>query len=86
MSSIHLKSKNVRSITVNGEPWFYAKDVCKELGIEDIQGALSSLDSLHKTRVSIRDFDQPDNLDTLLINELGIYSLMFDGNEVESHE
>ena len=65
----------VRTIEVNGEPWFVGKDVAEILeyqnGSRDINRHVEA-DDRTKTMV----FDGIQNKETILINESGLYSLI----------
>lgn len=39
---------SVRTVTINGEPWFVASDVCKALGIANNRDAVARLDEDEK--------------------------------------
>lgn len=84
----------IRSMTINGEPWFVAKDLAKSLGYKDTVNAL-------KQHVAKEDrwggempipskIERPYVLDKLgrkqhpvFINESGLYSLIF-GSQLEN--
>ena len=38
------EGKQVRSVKIDGEPWFVAKDVCEALEIVDHRSAIQALD------------------------------------------
>lgn len=61
----------VRSITIDGEPWFVAADVCAVLEVQNTTDALSRLDDDEKARLNL---GLPGG-DTNIINESGLYSL-----------
>lgn len=46
---------SVRTVTINGEPWFVAADVCKALDIGNSRMAVSRLDDDEKNTVSLID-------------------------------
>ncbi len=66
----------IRTVTVDGEPWFVGIDVARALeyrnGSRDVERHTYSEDRM-KTPV----FDGLKNKDTILINESGLYSLIF---------
>lgn len=41
-------NSNVRAISIDGNPWFVAADVCKALGIKHTASAMRSLDDDEK--------------------------------------
>lgn len=65
----------VRTISINGEPWFVGKDVANILGYQngsrDINRHVEEEDR-NKTMI----FDGNQNKETIVINESGLYSLI----------
>ena len=72
----------VRTIVINNEPWFVGKDVANNLGYRngsrDINRHVSDED-----RIKEMIFDGNQNKETILINESGLYALIF-GSKLES--
>ena len=68
----------VRTIMIDGEPWFVGKDVAESLGYSNTRKALSDhVDEDDKTDgVTIRDSIGRDQT-PVVINESGVYSLVF---------
>ena len=65
----------VRTVEVNGEPWFVGKDVAEALGYSNSRDALlKHVDSEDKADVAICDGRQ--NRTMTIINESGLYSLI----------
>lgn len=64
-----------RTIEIDGEPWFVAKDVCDVLGISNARDAISSLDEDEKLVSALPTSGQIRNVN--LINESGLYNLIF---------
>ena len=72
----------MRSIQIDGEPWFVGKDVAAALGYENTRDALAKhVDEEDKNTVAIRDGIQ-GNPNMVIINESGVYSLIF-GSKLE---
>ena len=73
---------SVRTIIIDGEPWFAGKDVAASLGYKDTSDAL-------KKHVADEDkltpcfTDSGQNRQMYVINESGLYSLIF-GSKLES--
>ena len=70
---------NVRSIIdQNGEPWFVASDIAKALGYERPSKAIQDhVDIEDKAEVPIWDFSSNQNRRMIIINESGLYQLIF---------
>lgn len=72
----------VRTVTINGEPWFVGKDVAAALGYSNHRDALKShVDDDDKMGSQIAT--QKGVRETTIINESGMYSLIF-GSKLES--
>ncbi len=68
---------DIRTVLINDEPWFVGKDVATALGYENTRDALAKhVDGEDKNTVAIRDGIQ-GNPNTTVINESGLYSLVF---------
>jgi prophage antirepressor-like protein len=63
----------LRVVTIDGNPWFVAADVCKVLGLENATKALHALGSDEKTLTKIQGFRGPA---ANLISESGLYMLV----------
>lgn len=68
---------SVRSVSVNGEPWFVGKDVAEALGYSKSENALAShVDSEDKTTTLIQGTGSNYKSKAVIINESGLYSLV----------
>ena len=71
----------VRSILIDGDPWFVAADVCKALEIEKTNRALSRLDDDEKGAHSV---STPGGRQRMaIISESGLYSLILGSRKPE---
>lgn len=69
------ENKDVRTLQIDGEPWFVGKDVAKILGYSKSENALTRhVDEDDKNTVVIHDGGQ--NRKMTIINESGLYSLI----------
>lgn len=69
---------SVRTTIINGEPWFVGKDVAEALGYSNPRDAMARhVDSEDKTTVVIPDTGSNYKSKATIINESGIYSLIF---------
>lgn len=72
----------VRTITINGDPWFVGNDCAKALGYVKPKGAIQNhVDSDDKQMAPIQD--PRGNIGMMVINESGLYSLIF-GSKLET--
>lgn len=66
----------IRIVSISGEPWFVGKDVTDALGYSNPRDAMSThVDDEDKATVAIHDGSQNRNM--TIINESGMYSLIF---------
>ncbi|WP_116425407.1 BRO-N domain-containing protein [Pseudomonas citronellolis] len=71
----------VRVVMINGEPWFFAVDVCSALGLKDTNKALQALDSDEKRE---HENYSGSGRKPFLINEAGLYSLILRSHKPEA--
>ena len=73
---------DIRTVTINNEPWFVGKDVAVSLGYKDTSDALKKhvADEDKLTRCFA---DSGQNRQMYIINESGLYALIF-GSKLES--
>lgn len=72
----------VRSILIDGEPWFVAADVCKALELEKTNRALSRLDDDEKGAHSVSTPGGRQRMS--IISESGLYSLILGSRKPEA--
>lgn len=65
----------VRTIIINGEPWFVGKDVCKAFGDTNHKRSLSSIDDSDRCISKVDTTSGKQSM--VIINESGLYSLLF---------
>lgn len=67
---------DIRAVEVDGAPWFVGKDMAEALGYSNPRDALANhVDDEDKATVAIHDGSQNRNM--TIINESGVYSLIF---------
>lgn len=74
---------SVRTVTINGEPWFVAADVCKALEINNVSMAISRLDDDEKNTISLTE-GIPGNPNKTIVNEPGLYSLVLSSRKPDA--
>lgn len=70
------KSKQIRTVLINEEPWWVAKDVCDYFGDTDHKRSISRLDDTDKKILPVTD-SLGRNQSATCVNESGLYSLLF---------
>jgi len=80
MQIFSYEQNSVRTVTLNGEPWFIAADVCEALDIQNSTQAVGRLDDDEKAMLNIG----LTGGDTNIINEPGLYSLILGSRKPEA--
>lgn len=90
LTQFAFNSQQVRILSVNGDPWFIASDVCKILELGNVSKALSRLDSeeiMSLDRESILTLsDDPNTVRLSAISESGLYSLTLGSRKPQAKE
>lgn len=66
---------SVRTLEIDGEPWFVGKDVCEAFGDTNYRRSLSNIDESEKGVSQINTPGGKQNM--TIIDESGLYSLLF---------
>lgn len=77
----------VRAVTLEGEPWFVAADVCRALGIGNSRDATNKLDDDEKMTVDLTDSHSGKRGGAQMItvvNEPGLYALVLSSRKPEA--
>ena len=75
---------NLRTIMIDGAPWFVASDVCKALEIGNSRQALARLDADEKGVIST---DTPGGVQKMsAVSESGLYALVLGSRKPEAHQ
>lgn len=70
------ENKNVRTLQINGEPWFVGNDVAKILGYSNPRDALAKHADEEDKIPDVMIYDGSQNRNMTIINESGLYSLI----------
>lgn len=76
------QESEIRSIVIDGEVWFVAKDVCKVLEIKNSSDAISDFDADQKGVAAIDTLGGPQMLN--VINKSGAYTLALKSRKPEA--
>ena len=76
----------IRTLSVEGEPWFVAADVCRALEINNPSMAIGRLDEDEKSTLSLTEGTSPNggNPNVNVVNEPGLYSLVLGSRKPEA--
>ena len=72
----------VRTVVIDGMPWFVAKDVCEALELSDVSMSVAKLDDDEKLVQKL--FVSGQNRDMIIVNESGLYTLIMRSNKPEA--
>lgn len=73
----------LRSLIIEGDPWFVAVDVCAALGISDARKSVGLLDEDERNTVPVTDSLGREQ-QTFIVNEPGLYSLILRSRKPEA--
>ncbi|MFF3923139.1 phage antirepressor KilAC domain-containing protein [Paenibacillus lactis] len=74
-------NQEVRTVLIDDQPWFVAKDVCEVLGLTNPSMALQILDGDERAK-----FNLGRQGETNIVNEPGLYSLIFGSRKPEAKQ
>ena len=74
-TSFNFESYDIRTVMVDNEPWFVAKDVCEVLGISNSNDAIASLED--DELVSVKPISGGQRREMKAVSESGLYALIF---------
>lgn len=78
--------QEVRTVEMNGQPWFVAVDVCNVLEIGNSRMAVDRLDEDEKNTVSLTDGNKRGNPNMTIVSESGLYSLILGSRKPEAKQ
>lgn len=82
MQTFTYNSNEVRTVELNGEPWFVLKDVCEVLGIGNSRMVADRLDEDEK---GVSQIDTPGGLQNVsIISESGLYNVILRSDKPEA--
>lgn len=75
----NFENNQVRTQTINNEPWFVATDVCQILELTNVTTALSRLDEDERSKFNLGRQGEAN-----VINEFGLYNLVLSSRKPEA--
>lgn len=80
LSTFNFESNSIRTIVINDEPWFIAKDICTSLNISNVTDALLKLDDDEKmildNTLGLTESIGKQVQEVNLVSESGMYTLI----------
>lgn len=77
---------SIRIFNINNEPWFVGKDVCNFFGDSNHNRTLGRLDDNDRKKIDIKDSLGRTQKNTVLINESGLYAVLFSMQPTKAHK
>ncbi len=74
----------IRTVVIDGEPWFVGRDVCSVFGDKNHIRSLARVDEADKKKVELTDTLNRKQIATV-INESGLYALLFAMQPQKAH-
>lgn len=74
LSTFNFESKSIRTLSINNEPWFVAKDVCDAIGLTNSRMSLIALDEDEKGVSLI--YTPSGQQEMNIVSESGMYTLI----------
>jgi prophage antirepressor-like protein len=71
----NFENNKIRTILINNEPWFVAKDIAKILEIKNVSDAIKDFDDDEKSDV-VLNYDGKTSGKALILSESGLYALI----------
>lgn len=74
----------IRTLTISGEPWFIARDICFALGLGNVSQAVTKLDGYEKHTLGVGVISNDTPL--IAVSESGLYTLVLGSRKQEAVE
>lgn len=72
----------VRTLTIDGDPWFVARDVCNVFGLVNVARSLSRLPDEYRQHRTVNTLGGPQSVS--VISEPGVYLLAFSSRKPQA--
>lgn len=77
LATFTFEQQSIRTIVINDEPWFIAKDLCDTLKISNVSDALLKLDDDEKATIGLTDSRAGNGAQSIsIVSESGMYTLI----------
>lgn len=77
------QDNEVRTVGINGEPWFVLKDVCNVLGLGSAHKVADRLDEDERNQIPLTDSLGREQ-ETTIVNESGLYNVLLRSDKPEA--
>jgi prophage antirepressor-like protein len=86
MNTFSFRGVNLRALTIDGNPWFVAADVCRCLGLPGHGMAYRKLAADERTNVNRIDVGLQPGRPMVAVTESGLYKLIMRSDKPEARE
>ena len=76
------RENQIRSISLDGRPWFVSADICETLGLKNPRDAMLRLGDAEKGKITLTTNGGPQEVN--IVNESGLYWLAFTSRKPEA--
>lgn len=73
----------VRTVSIDGEPWWFVSDICAVLGLTNVGNVVARLDDADVSSIRLTD-GTPGNPNRSVVNESGLYDVILDSRRREA--
>jgi len=84
LTTFQFNTKTVRVVTIEGNPWFVAADVCRVLKLSNTTEALRRLDAPERTTLNRTEVGMGNGAAVNFISESGLYKLVMRSDKPEA--
>lgn len=81
----NFEGQNVRTVTIDNEPWFNLGDVCKVMELDNVARVKNRLDQLNLTTSKVQN-SRGQMRDSAFVNESGLYDVILDSRKPQAKE
>lgn len=84
--NFEFKGQRVRTLTINNEPWWFAKDIAAILGYSETAALTRRLDEDEKTTLQMPQDGSKYTTNIVVVSESGLYAATLGSNKPEAKE
>ena len=75
--------RQVRTVSINGEPWFVLADLCAVLGLANVGNVAARVDEVNIRQADVEN-TRGQNRQTLIVSESGMYEVVLRSDKAEA--
>jgi prophage antirepressor-like protein len=86
ISTFKFHNIELRTVLIDGEPWFVAADAVKAVGITNMGNAYARLSGTEQSNIRRVDVGMKPGRDMKIVNESGLYKLVMRSDKAQAKE